>query len=1123
MKKQNWFSLFAVLLILLACQIPGNHSALTATPGPVTEPSGSTIPSEAVIQEPTPATLPIQTTSDDLQINPVGITNRAAGENMAALHRSGQTFLTWQEREDLEGESYRIYRSSNSITAETLNQSRLLYEVWEGSANFYANRYDVENSGTWQPRYLERYIIEDNGSPLAENTGLLVWTLHEDDFAAGAGGEGYYAVTVRTVDGVESLPEGYTLGPLQEALADPIPVHTGIDIGSGGHLYIQYMDLTSWNPTFQAPNFSNRYYGLDSSDPLYSHAIQYAYDYAIYEPPLESCGGQNPETLPVTFNLHGHGDFAYGPLKENPDAWYCSYMIYPIDVSQTWYFGFSQQHDYRLEGLPQAGETIVNYSEQRLLRMVYDLIRQPPGPAADSRRIYVYGHSMGGSGTLALALHFPNVFAAAYASEPMTNYQTSGDGGGADWRADVAVKWGRVMDNLPVVFGGPANWAENLQPYDGTGVWDWQNHQQNLLSRQAVTTTPLGLGHGLNDQAIEWPTQGQPIYEVLNNSRQAWGGIVTADEHTWLSFQGLPPGLAPDSSLAPFYGFRVLRTESVPGLSNSSADPTLPPQSPGLYNSSVLWSSSWNPWDGAPLDTADRWQISLCAVDSPDGACGGGTPLTVDVTPRRLQAFQVQPGEAYRWENMRINDETVIDSGLVTASQEGLLTIPAFAVSAQGNRLRIRPADSAAAPQATQESPSSAGSVFSWPDTSSGIHVFNDQLAGNMTDEQVQFAASHYAGTQKMTRAEIDRLRANNPNFILLNYRLGLGLGYQAVDGDCQPNGEWLKVIEGNEWVQEYPGDSQVAESWFYHQPEGSNSRVLNCDWGWYLAELDDPAWRSFWQEEVLSQVLTISADGVFMDSLSVPNFLGASHYSPALPDIDEAFEAQWTRRINDWLAWLKANEFKDISLIPNAGSWITSRDAVNYSLADGVMVEGFAIEADASPYALEDWQLQMNRVLGLVREDKIVIAQTYALGDQERLFAIGSYLLVKGRNTYINLEMDLPPEWWPEYDLPVGTPVDPAAGSIGELYDPASNTYQRRYDNALVVVNPSNPWDGTRATVTLNLDHEYYLAVPQGGGEVSEDGTVEVSISYKAVNQVVLPPFSAAVLFVEEPTPTPP
>src|SRR5512146_219916 len=96
---------------------------------------------------------------------------------------------------------------------------------------------------------------------------------------------------------------------------------------------------------------------------------------------------------------------------------------------------------------------------------------------------------------------------------------------------------------------------------------------------------------------------------------------------------------------------------------------------------------------------------------------------------------------------------------------------------------------------AAQERPKT---IHPFPDTTEGIHVFSDQLAAwEMSEAQFAFAASHYAGTQKVFASDARRLRSHNPNFVVLNYRLGLGLGYQGTSEDCKPNGVWTEVIEG--------------------------------------------------------------------------------------------------------------------------------------------------------------------------------------------------------------------------------------------------------------------------------------------------------------------------------------
>jgi hypothetical protein len=288
---------------------------------------------------------------------------------------------------------------------------------------------------------------------------------------------------------------------------------------------------------------------------------------------------------------------------------------------------------------------------------------------------------------------------------------------------------------------------------------------------------------------------------------------------------------------------------------------------------------------------------------------------------------------------------------------------------------------------------------------------------------------------------------------------------------------------------------------------------VYNCDWGWYLAELNDPSWRAWWQSEVLRQVQANDNDGIFMDSLSVPNYLGPDHYNPPLPDVDNNFERAWATRITNWLAWLQSQLVGNYYLIPNVGSWITSRETTDYNPADGLMIEGFALEADQSPYNYEDWQLQMNRILAAVNRGQIILAQNYVMGDQERMFTLGTYLLIKGSRAFLNIDLDLDPEWWPEYDIPMGAPTHSAANGITEFDRDGDAVYRRNFDNGFVLVNPTSLWDGSGVTRTIDLGGTFYLAETSGGGIVPPSGVPDGTVRFRAVTQVTLPPFSAAVL----------
>ena len=377
------------------------------------------------------------------------------------------------------------------------------------------------------------------------------------------------------------------------------------------------------------------------------------------------------------------------------------------------------------------------------------------------------------------------------------------------------------------------------------------------------------------------------------------------------------------------------------------------------------------------------------------------------------------------------------------------------------------------------------------PDTTGGVHVWNDQLPDDMSDAQVRFVASHVDGTQKVARATTAALRAVNPGFLVLHYRLGIG------DGP-------VPFRIGTRWASDY-ASVRRHESWFWHD---HGRRVFQTQWHWYLMN-PVSGWRGYWAGRVLREARLLGDDGVFADSLSVPQYLGAASFSPPLQYFKG--EAAWTRRVDSFMRYERRRLRGRLWFIPNAGSWITTRDRTDYSIPDGVMIEGFA-EGDAqSPYALDDWRLQMERVLGLARRGRVVIAQSYlgAADSDARSFDLASYLLTKGRHSFLNLDAaGIAAQWFPEYEVPLGPPTDPLPASIDALRTP-SGLYARRYRGGVAIANPdASPHDfafsGTR-----------YLVEPHGGGALPADaGTSGWALRTRAVSgQITLVPHSGAVL----------
>jgi Hypothetical glycosyl hydrolase family 15 len=127
------------------------------------------------------------------------------------------------------------------------------------------------------------------------------------------------------------------------------------------------------------------------------------------------------------------------------------------------------------------------------------------------------------------------------------------------------------------------------------------------------------------------------------------------------------------------------------------------------------------------------------------------------------------------------------------------------------------------------------------------------------------------------------------------------------------------------------------------------------------------------------------------------------------------------------------------------------------------------------------DWQLQMNRVLGLVRRGKVILAQSYLAPSDltARGFVLGSYLLIKGSHTFLNMDIGQEAQWFPEYGVDLGQPVGPPPANISALRA-GGGVYVRKYAHGLVAVNP----DSSAASLTLSGPMQ--LVRPVGGGALN-------------------------------------
>ena len=558
--------------------------------------------------------------------------------DLNATHRNGQTFITWTEISD-NNETYRVYRYDQPITSVNLGDAEMMAEIPEGSA-FYESEWARGTDGDPGNNALQKnFIIEDLGPELPDGTGLLVWTPHE-------AGAFYYAATA-VVNGVENReisPSNSRQTAVIETDDPPEPVMVWASPTGHGWVFTQFMDYGAWNPTYDG----------------------YAYNYGVGVP--DNYDGVT--AFPLTIHLDGWGS-RYDNMDGSPYNYQTIYVGVD-DYTKTWYYGNAATYDYDQGNIPTTG-SIANFTEWRILRSIDDIIRDSRF-IVDENRIYAFGGSMGGSGAVALGMRYPDVFAAVFGAGGMTNYATAGDSGGTPWENDLAPKIGTPEDNLPVVNLGPR--SAHLARYDGMGVWDWMNHQQNMLDRVGDEMSFIATTHGDADHIVDWRTQGAPWYPIMEQQarRGFAGNVIPGADHYWFGFGGCGP-------MFPFESYIFRKDRSFPGLSDFSLN------SEYEYNQEIEWSCPWHDFAGDIVDTHDRYEIVLRIVDDPGNPDTG----TVDISPRRLQAFQIYPEMSYLWRNESLAGGGVIQNGTIYPDQYGLLFIDDFTVSKGGNRLVIEP------------------------------------------------------------------------------------------------------------------------------------------------------------------------------------------------------------------------------------------------------------------------------------------------------------------------------------------------------------------------------------------------------------------------------------------------
>ncbi|HET6427404.1 MAG TPA: hypothetical protein VFJ30_03265, partial [Phycisphaerae bacterium] len=576
-----------------------------------------------------------------------------------AVHRAGQTFVTWKEISDpvaaetvawgrlkpiLDGLDrqeqvrYCVYRHDRKITADNLHEAERIATVKPLSC-WNVNGRNIDRpvdefiatgtylpTGHWNPfdsaridgEYgrdcqIERLVIRDGDKPLPAGSGLFVHT-------PGAAGTAYYAV-VTCRDGVENTRD---IGA-GNSLARPLAEKAGIG-----------------EPVFQ------RQLG---KMPFFNYAQKRLHYVRWVAPPLANVPGvyynwsvgvpdELGKSVPLELNLHrdGHSYWRTHYRIERD-----SIVLSPYDFPVQTFWAGTHESLGTLKSFRQG--IIRHYTEKRLLAFIDWAVRQWP---VDRGRVLVTGCRGGasGSGALHLGMRHPEAFNVVIAGHPWVEYV--GPASDTDRRAAATAQAMQAV-------WGKADWNIKCE----SGQTFWNDHDMNRLAAGLEPKAELPLitmsnNHGYagaRDLYTRLFDQGRAV--IANFS---WGGsryIPVTRTGTY------PNAIRVD----------VRRDLPLPAFVTAEGSKLVSGGQMGQFNGQFRWSDV--------KETPEAVELTLFTEGRGDS--------TADITLRRLKRFQVASGGRYAWKTTGPGGQ----SGQATAGDGGVLVLKGVKVPAEPARLVV--------------------------------------------------------------------------------------------------------------------------------------------------------------------------------------------------------------------------------------------------------------------------------------------------------------------------------------------------------------------------------------------------------------------------------------------------
>ena len=479
-----------------------------------------------------------------------------------------------------------------------------------------------------------------------------------------------WTITMEAVDGVETAIETFTV-TINNNIQPPWPKFVSQKDKSG---LTNATGVTIYSVTQTTDDF------LDSR----GHAGR-SFEANLTVPKQSSA--TNP--MAVGIGLHASGG------KPGTVGEHGLFGIAPDDPVDNWWSGYNDQMPLEPgETIESVGGTIPNYTQRRVMHLLSYLLNGCPGlvtegvnacPGADPERISVFGQSMGGTGSLFLAINYARHFAEIGSRVGGTTPHFLSPG----HQTQLTSFWGEKGSGLPTD--------------RGINVWHQYDASRAVRNNKDFRNLHFRTISGKNDSTISFhamvglsPVTGRSFFTLLQDEKIGHFNVWDQRDHGTNE-----PGLSNVwwSQMGPLHetiSF-LSRNLAFPAFSKSSIDDDAgEPDGLGGYTGALRGARNrYLRWDSANIiDTRSQLimpiKVDIDTTGDTPPAAGypalkneyyGPLPITAHVTIRRIQQFQVLPGEEIHW---RYGEGDESQTGTVYANADGSVTVSGDLKTAPG-------------------------------------------------------------------------------------------------------------------------------------------------------------------------------------------------------------------------------------------------------------------------------------------------------------------------------------------------------------------------------------------------------------------------------------------------------